>query len=348
LTIGFQRPINLNVNITGADGIASAILFWRNGTQGPFAQMAMTQDGYNFSSQIPGQTGTTVQYFFKATDINGVFAYHPVGDSSHPFSAALGVSDFIDSLDHGLLYWESGGINDFWGFSAKYSRSGQLSITESTIPNYRNNTNSYLRSRFSIDLSGSTAANFSFWWRGLIESNHDTLFVEVSTDGGNNWNRLPQFISASGFSFAQYNASLAAYLGNADVRVQFHFKSDASGRREGIYIDDIAISGITTGIEDGIVTLPDAISLAQNYPNPFNPSTKISFFMLGPGKAELAVFDLLGRQIRSLVRADMAAGEHQITWDGRDNSGADVASGVYVYRLRAGDASISRRMTLLR
>jgi hypothetical protein len=347
LITAVNQPIDFNVNITGGAGIASAQLYWRNGSSGNFTAVGMSQDGQDYSAQIPGQVGQQVQYYFKATDAQGVFAYHPVGDSAHPFSIGLGGTQFIDSLDHGLLYWESGGVYDFWGFSAKYSRSGNLSITESTYGNYRNNTDSYLTSRFALDLSTATSSNFSFWWRGLMQSAHDTLFVEVSSQGGA-WQRRPEFISASGFSFAQYSTDLSPYFGNPDVRLRFHFMSDATGRNEGLYIDDIAINLITTGIDDENVPLPQSVRLEQNYPNPFNPATKISFFVPVDGPVKLSVFDLLGRKVKTLISGDIAGGSHEVVWDGRDQGDNEASSGVYIYRLQAGDSDQSRRMTLVR
>ena len=342
------HAIYLGLNITGGAGIDSADLFWRNGTSGAFTQVAMIGSGPNYTAQIPPQGGTILQYFFKATDINGVIAFHPLGDSTHPYSLGLGVTSFVDSLDHGMHYWETGGVNDFWGLSAKYARSGNLSITESTSGNYRNNANSYLRSRFSINLAGSSTANISFWWRGLMESNRDTLYIEISTDGGTSWNRLPQSISASVTVFTQYNASLDSYLGNPDIRIQLHFRSNATTTREGLYIDDIMLNGIMTAIDDGPAPLPKTAALMQNYPNPFNPSTVISFSIPSAGHAELAIYDLLGRKVRTLLSGDITAGNHNVTWDGKDAGGRNVASGVYVYRLQTADLNLARRMTLMR
>jgi len=348
LTADIGQPISFAIDVTGGAGIASVRLFWRNGTSGSFTETAMTGSGPDYSALISGQTGSTVQYFFKATDTNGIFAFNPLGDSAHPYSISLGATNFVDSLDHGMHYWETGGVNDYWGLSAKYARSGNLSITESTDGPYRNNADSYLRSRFSINLAGSSAANISFWWRGLMESNRDTLFVEVSTDGGSNWNRLSQWISATATSFTQYNASLDSYLGNPDVRIQLHFKSNATTNREGLYIDDIMLNGIMTAIDVDPNALPKTAALMQNYPNPFNPSTVISFSMPSAGRADLAIYDLLGRKVRTLVSGDMTAGNHDVAWDGTDALGNNVASGVYLYRLKATDVSLSRIMTLMR
>lgn len=94
--------------------------------------------------------------------------------------------------------------------------------------------------------------------------------------------------------------------------------------------------------EDGESRIEDQVSsyqLEQNYPNPFNPSTVISFQLPVDSDVSLKIYDLQGRVVKSLVAGNLAAGKHEVTWDGRNESGARVASGVYVYRLKAGDPS---------
>ena len=89
-------------------------------------------------------------------------------------------------------------------------------------------------------------------------------------------------------------------------------------------------------------------ALKQNTPNPFNPSTVISFTLAESGPAELQVFNLRGQNVRRLVAGSLEAGEHSVTWDGRDDSGARVPSGVYFYKLTAGDFEGLQRMVLLK
>ena len=79
--------------------------------------------------------------------------------------------------------------------------------------------------------------------------------------------------------------------------------------------------------------LPESFGLAPNYPNPFNSSTTISFQLPVAGAARIEIFDLLGQKIRSLVAGERAAGFHETTWDGRDDSGLLTAAGPYLYRL---------------
>jgi hypothetical protein len=94
--------------------------------------------------------------------------------------------------------------------------------------------------------------------------------------------------------------------------------------------------------------LPEGFRLYQNYPNPFNPETEIRFDMPRAGEVELAVFNILGQEVRRLVAGDMAAGSHHVTWDGRDDAGQAVSSGIYFYRLKTGETSLRKKMVLLK
>ena len=94
--------------------------------------------------------------------------------------------------------------------------------------------------------------------------------------------------------------------------------------------------------------LPDQYVLDQCAPNPFNPSTEIGYELPEQGYVRLAVYNLLGQEVRVLVNETLQAGTYTATWDGRDAFGRVVASGVYVYRMRAGDFLASKRMLLLK
>lgn len=88
--------------------------------------------------------------------------------------------------------------------------------------------------------------------------------------------------------------------------------------------------------------------LFQNYPNPFNPTTIISYKLPVSSEVELKIYNLLGQKVRSLVNERKPAGFYQVQWDGRDETGKEVSSGVYIYRLKAGDFIQSKKMLLIR
>jgi hypothetical protein len=104
----------------------------------------------------------------------------------------------------------------------------------------------------------------------------------------------------------------------------------------------------TTLTITGADAVPLEFALYQNYPNPFNPSTQIHFDLAEASAVRLLVFNVLGQKVRTLVAANMPAGRHQIAWDGRDDRGLDVSSGLYLYKLQAGSFVSCRKMLLTR
>jgi hypothetical protein len=98
----------------------------------------------------------------------------------------------------------------------------------------------------------------------------------------------------------------------------------------------------------GSAVLPAQMELSQNYPNPFNPETTIRFSLPQAGQVRLQIFDILGRQVISLLNEQRAAGYHQVVWSGMNGQGSPVASGIYFYRLQMGGKQISKKMILLR
>ena len=105
-----------------------------------------------------------------------------------------------------------------------------------------------------------------------------------------------------------------------------------------------------TGIDDqphGTV-IPDKFELGQNYPNPFNPTTTLEYGVPNRSHVRIEVFNILGQSIRTLVDEEKSAGRYQSVWDGTDKSGHSVSSGVYLYRITAGEFVQSKKMLLLK
>ena len=108
--------------------------------------------------------------------------------------------------------------------------------------------------------------------------------------------------------------------------------------------------GTVTGLNHPwkIITAKD-YKLEQNYPNPFNPTTTIKFYLPINKQISLTVYNALGQKIKTLVNNELlTAGEHSVQWDGTNNAGQKVASGMYIYELKYGNFKIQKRMTLLK
>jgi hypothetical protein len=92
--------------------------------------------------------------------------------------------------------------------------------------------------------------------------------------------------------------------------------------------------------------IPTAYALNANYPNPFNPTTNISFALPIDSKVSLKIYNVAGQLVRTLVNETMVAGTHTVTWDGANSNGEKVASGIYFYKLNAGDYSKTMKMVM--
>ena len=98
-----------------------------------------------------------------------------------------------------------------------------------------------------------------------------------------------------------------------------------------------------------IMALPEQFSLSNNYPNPFNPTTKITLALPADVVADVIIFNIRGQVVNNLITSiQMSGGYHSIVWNGKDNVGREVASGIYVLKFLSKEYSISRKMTLLR
>ncbi len=122
-----------------------------------------------------------------------------------------------------------------------------------------------------------------------------------------------------------------------------HLNSITKLRQILAYVPDV------TDVEDGMPpSLPAEFSVEQNYPNPFNPSTMITYSLPSRVEVTVTIFNILGRRVTALHQGWQSAGDHTVVWEGTDDSGNRLASGVYFYRVRADDEVQSRKMMFLK
>ena len=117
-----------------------------------------------------------------------------------------------------------------------------------------------------------------------------------------------------------------------------------------MYVDDFGITrlDVPTGILEPIAEIPTEFGLDQNYPNPFNPTTTIKYALKENVQVTLKVYNMLGQEVRTLVNGWQEAGYKQVVWDGLNNNGSPVASGIYIYQIQAGDFVKAYKMILMK
>ena len=137
------------------------------------------------------------------------------------------------------------------------------------------------------------------------------------------------------------------------VNFALNFKAKASSQNSSLELDlrelkldDSVVNAEVFLTEQNTKTLQ--FQLFQNYPNPFNPETEISYQLPGKSAVEMTIYNLQGQKIKTLISEHQAAGSHRVKWDAKDEQGNEVASGVYLCRLKAGEYVAIRRLLLLR
>ena len=131
---------------------------------------------------------------------------------------------------------------------------------------------------------------------------------------------------------------------------RIRFTGDLEGT---FYLDDIRLvaatpPSITAVTESYDISTPESFTVHQNYPNPFNPETTIRFDLPSTADVDLSLYNLAGQRVATLAVGLREAGSYSLRWDGRDDAGRDLASGMYFYRLTAGNQVETRKLLLLR
>lgn len=209
---------------------------------------------------------------------------------------------------------------------------------------------------------------------------------KVNDDLGNAWNRFPSIAMANDGNFVivwedyRYDALLADIIGQryypdgSKRGGNYRIVADGPlGREERPVVtansqqmvfswvdyrrpakgSDI-FAKITTWDWEGVSAVDEQrqisenLGLLQNYPNPFNPSTMINFEIATPGAVSIEIFNQKGQLVKILVNSDLPAGKHHVEWNGKDDSGSSVSSGVYFYRMRSGKYSSTRKMVMMK
>ncbi len=110
----------------------------------------------------------------------------------------------------------------------------------------------------------------------------------------------------------------------------------------------IEASTLTTSVGEPFNDVPTTFAISQNFPNPFNPTTTFDYAVSKQSFVAIKVYNLLGQEVRTLVSQEMSVGVHQTIWDGKDNVGAEVPSGLYLYKMIAGGFSETKKMMFLK
>ncbi len=154
-------------------------------------------------------------------------------------------------------------------------------------------------------------------------------------------------------SYVRLTAELIKGAGTSNEKHSYRFEDTQVQEGKTYYyrLADVDFRGVLRlhgPVSATVRTGPRSYTLEQNYPNPFNPTTSISFSLQEGGYTTIKVFNMLGQEVKTLLECELSAGRHQVTWDGTDNHGDMVPTGLYVYTLTVNGYRASRKMTFAR
>ncbi len=190
-------------------------------------------------------------------------------------------------------------------------------------------TNMFFSREPSISVSGSVV--HLAWYKE--SSSYGKIYYKKSINAGLNWGGdtlVPNSTGSSEYPSVAVSGPVVhiVWQDNRDGNNEIYYKRNPTG--------NVGIQNISTEI-------PSAYSLSQNYPNPFNPITNVKFSILNSGDVKLVVYDVMGREVQTLVNERLNAGTYETTFDG-----SLLPSGVYFYKLSVGDYSETKKLTLIK
>ncbi|MCX6151832.1 MAG: phosphodiester glycosidase family protein [Ignavibacteriales bacterium] len=181
----------------------------------------------------------------------------------------------------------------------------------------------------------------------LKDKNNNKFLLDLTSatpgiDWTDRWEYLEVPLDKAIPSWANPSATLTFPI--SVLRIYLAETSDLKKDKGTLFFDDLKVHFISTDVKgDKDNLLPEKFGLKQNYPNPFNPNTIIEYSVPQYAEVELAVYDILGKKVESLIKKEHSPGIYKIEWDASKHS-----SGVYLYKLIAGDLSFSKKMQLVK
>lgn len=323
----------------------------------------------NYSIDLPGDVEYTLQVIAQDHDPFTFTISVPAGETTEYNIEMVYVQSFEDSdgqfsRGSGFNEWEWGTPN---GGGPEFAYYGDKVWGTDLDGEYDAQTRSTLYTpAFSIGIHENPMMVMHMWYE--IDEGWDGGNVAITVDNGETWEIIeplggypdnsvvalggqPGFTGSSeGWQRVEF--PLTNYI-NQQVRFRFRFSS-TNRTGWGWFLDNFTIYGATdfyVSVDDPHLAgtrVPLQYELYPNYPNPFNPKTTIRFGLPRTSDLRVTIYDVAGRLVKVLDEGEFDAGYHQLQWDGTNTHGQAVNSGVYVYRVQAGEWQETRSMVLLR
>jgi len=287
--------------------------------------------------------GTEITYWSGATDASNQ-SNQSESEQKHFYVSdnyVLGDFENEEALDR----WDLGG----WG--RQYVNDDiQWALNDSPGGLYSPNVYNACYFIETLDLTQFNQAYLQFTSAEMLYDG-DYGYLQIKRGNNPGWSTL---LTVNGYiEIVERNVSLNSFMDESELYIRLLMTSNSTDESQGWFVDDIFLvlnqdMPPNVNTDSGIINLPDQVQLFPNYPNPFNPITNIAFSLAKYSLVDLKIVDIKGRQICQLLNNDFAAGRHGVSWNGTNDLGAAVGSGIYFMVLRAEGKVLSQKLSLIR
>jgi hypothetical protein len=373
-------PYVISAHISDNLRFVDADLHYRvNGGSVTSVQMQHT-DTFTYTGSIPGQfLGSTIEFYIRAEDAKGNAATDPPGAPSSWRSLFVEVPVVVLNDDVEADRGWSLGLAGDTATDGRWERGNPQGTTEAGQPAQPedDHTSGGGVNCFATELAAGSSARTNdvdggcttllsprvlleagsdarvTYWRWYYDEtpSDDEMVVSVSNDDGVTWVPI-ETVSATANSWTRASISLCGILPlTNEMRVRFVACDTGAASTTEAAVDDVRFErfqGDVVDVADNTVITGPRTAIETINPNPFNPLTTITYTLSTRGDVALRVFDIHGREVRQLVTGFQSPGRYSLSWDGKDDAGHELSTGVYFVRLDAGGEAIHRQVTLLK
>ena len=164
----------------------------------------------------------------------------------------------------------------------------------------------------------------------------------IFNKSGNNWIQQTKITASNGADFDYFGCPVSISGNYALISANYHdYNGIDSGSAYVYFNDDVSIENVSIDILDNTI-------LFENYPNPFNPTTTINYSLKENSRVSLNIYNIKGQKVKQIVNSQLSVGQHSVIWNGKDDNGKSISSGIYFYKLKTANFEKTKKMILLK
>lgn len=262
------------------------------------------------------------------SDVNNI----PMHTEANQSTVYIGQPPALYSIENATGQLAPGGVGSFEVHLLNIEPVYVTELTISDFPDYLNITNVTPVGRFSNGVADGSSGETE-------DGKYYFLGYEFSTG-----------IDAGSGAILSFDVSFPEQIQSNTLMFMIENAFSADAALNGISSHVVGFGQFTGDnlANDSEDIMPKAFELYANYPNPFNPVTQITYDLSEQSQVSLRIFDLMGREVKSLVKSNQSSGQYKVVWNAQDNLGQPVSAGVYIYQLKAGNHLFTRKMVLMK